>query len=784
MKTRHSQFMFQREMLGLERFLTPALALAASAVPLHARAQAGADLPVYQVVQNGATATQAATLADALHLPPGALAQTNGLASYVDPAGYLSVPTTSLTDPTITSNLLANTRNLYPSIPISIRALDFSSLSNLTILDDATALNSINNALASAGLSPGSASPVIGHRNFVYYFTNENGIVVSNTQPLDTTVRYQFTLGSGYPLVGPGAQVQVSYGGGNVTRLLYANRQLQPGSLVQLVPPNIASNRLAAMFPPGAVLAPPEIVYWSPPFLPVSGAAGDFQPTTLIPWYSCRGTLNVASGPATGQGIPVHLKPRMIPATDDPNFVPTATLTISNSAPGQVTAYATVTGGTPPYTFLWSCSDPSVSSNNGPAISYSPHVRVPMPPLRISAAAGGQLTIAWPASPFNFQLETASFLPPIPLPPIPTQWTPVNVQVLSDGDSDYVTVQGDLGGSAFFRLRLVGGTVQLNDTVGLTVVDRNGVSSSMVSGGIVVQANPDRAPKAGPPVISWGTESPFEPGGFAVDRIGWQNGMGIFGGGGGIQMFCWTGSTAWPGDFIEPPTPGTLPAKPWVNGCADFSNWGVNTASIVLNNCDGASDFFTSSQPGATVDQYNSSGLAAPIDPWTVVINLYQGANTASTQVYKVNYDYSWGPLGPNGNLNWLCMDCCNALDFYGANNLLPGQRWGKAFGGLHILTGFDSEEAVADGTFERDFGWFMLVGGLPLLNLPPLSVVQSWFAAGEVAGIDSHGVPAVLGPLGKGGAFNEYDYYWGKGSVGPTIPPSQIAGWWTLEDH
>jgi len=165
-----------------------------------------------------------------------------------------------------------------------------------------------------------------------------------------------------------------------------------------------------------------------------------------------------------------------------------------------------------------------------------------------------------------------------------------------------------------------------------------------------------------------------------------------------------------------------------------------------------------------------------------VGINLYHGGSTSSNHYYRVNYNYSWGPLGPNDNLNWLCMDCCDVLDFYGAGGLLPGQRWGKAFGGLHIMTGFDSEEAVDDGSFERDFAIFML--GPSFLGLSPLSIVQSWFAAGEIAGIDHHGTPAVMGPLGSGGTFNEYDYYWGKGAVGATIPPSQIVGWWSLEDH
>jgi hypothetical protein len=45
------------------------------------------------------------------------------------------------------------------------------------------------------------------------YYTNDNDIVVSNSAFLDTQLNYQFSVGAGYPLVGPGAQVQVAFGG-------------------------------------------------------------------------------------------------------------------------------------------------------------------------------------------------------------------------------------------------------------------------------------------------------------------------------------------------------------------------------------------------------------------------------------------------------------------------------------------------------------------------------------------------------------------------------------------
>jgi len=31
-------------------------------------------------------------------------------------------------------------------------------------------------------------------------------------------------------------------------------------------------------------------------------------------------------------------------------------------------------------------------------------------------------------------------------------------------------------------------------------------------------------------------------------------------------------------------------------------------------------------------------------------------------------------------------------------------------------------------------------------------------------------------------GICDYQDYYWGKGSVGPTIPQSEINGWWYIQ--
>jgi hypothetical protein len=69
---------------------------------------------------------------------------------------------------------------------------------------------------------------------------------------------------------------------------------------------------------------------------------------------------------------------------------------------------------------------------------------------------------------------------------------------------------------------------------------------------------------------------------------------------------------------------------------------------------------------------------------------------------------------------------------------------------------------------------------------LPPTTVVQAWISAANAANI---GTPAVMGPIrivaGKYGPVGVSDYgdcYWGRGPVGPTIPASQINGWWYIQ--
>jgi len=63
-------------------------------------------------------------------------------------------------------------------------------------------------------------------------------------------VKYQFSTpgaaAPGYPIIGPGAQVQVTYGtNGGITRLHYAARRFSEGKTVAVISPGLASERVA-----------------------------------------------------------------------------------------------------------------------------------------------------------------------------------------------------------------------------------------------------------------------------------------------------------------------------------------------------------------------------------------------------------------------------------------------------------------------------------------------------------------------------------------------------------
>ena len=482
-----------------------------------------------------------------------------------------------------------------------------------------------------------------------------------------------------------------------MVRLLYAARELKAGPTVKIFSEDEARKRVAAHFPPDARINF-KLVYWCPSLGRAPGQKAPLSPKFIIPWYAFNSVSSVTN-PTTGAVTETHTKIQMIPATDDPRFVPSVRLKASGRE--RVEASVDVRGGRAPYTYMWSGSNPAVSEQAGASISYEPLVRA------------------------------------VPRPNLAPERT----------------------------------TLARRETLGVTVTDANGI---MLHENLALSVIAHLFPLGkGGPAASYGTESPREPD-FAVDRIGWQTGMSTPGAGGGTEVFAWLLDLAWPGDFIEPKPQGTLVSTPWVYGDADYSNWGVNTAAIVLNNTDGDPTGFDMNVPGATIDQYATAYFSVT-DP-TVTIGLLNSQGTATTQYFNIDLTGSWTPVGPNDQLLWLLMDACDIMDVTSSVGT-PPQRWGPLFSGMHIMTGWNSEEAVGDGSFEQDFAERILG-----VNGAPETILQAWFDAAHAAGT-GHGLPAAMGPITTGNVSDKDDYYIGKGSQGPTIMPANVTGWWYIHD-
>lgn len=92
----------------------------------------------------------------------------------------------------------------------------------------------------------------------------------------------------------------------------------------------------------------------------------------LLPYYDCGGTARSASG-----GI-VQLMDTLIPATDNPQYVPQVSLQVAVQR-NLVTAQVSVEGGSPPYTYQWFSSSTVLPAfpEDAAAIEYVAGARTP-----------------------------------------------------------------------------------------------------------------------------------------------------------------------------------------------------------------------------------------------------------------------------------------------------------------------------------------------------------------------------------------------------------------------
>lgn len=738
-------------------------------------------LPVYQVTQVGATFSQAFSLASSLNIPSGALSWSNGVAAFIDPTNFLFVPTVQVTNAAILSNLLAVTKNPYPAIPISVQAIDFNTLSNLQVFDTNTALTLTTNALVTAGLNPAFGQPAISHAVFSASYTNTDGIVSSVSQYLDTEVNYQFTEAGGHMVMGPGAQAQFCYGPtGNVTRLYYATRQMAAGPLVQVIPESEASNRIAGLLPANAQINM-QLVYYCPPFqpiLPCSDCAANWNPTNILPWYEFTGTYS-QTNPVTGSNYTQSTELQMIPATDDTNFVPTVSLLATGGV--QVAATALAAGGRPPYIYLWSGSGPGMFTNDGPSVAYAPSVRV-IPPSLAIAASNASLMASWPYPSTGFVLETATNLA------APVVWTETSSPVNTNSGVNIVMLTNS--GNLFLRLHLVAQTLPETENVGVTVMDADGVMArtNLV---LTVLATP-LAPNGADPPVTYGTEDPYNAGGFDADDAAWRANMAFFGG--GTERFWWSQYSALPGDFENNIPLGTIGSDPPVlipGGIAgpnmsidgDFANFGINTANMVMYLGHGITNGFSFTWPNFTPLDGSPANSLILTQPGLDMFMDYFQSNGSDWYTLLPEDVLGWGNMGPNDVLDWLCFDSCDVLAEVDVNGISAWARWYQAFNGLHIMLGYDNESIRPSGA-PAQFAAFMLKG--PLIGFSgPQSIVKAWFEANAVCDFsdgDWSITSAAMGPVTTDGVSDVIDFYPGKGPDGPSIPQTQIAGHWYLK--
>jgi hypothetical protein len=655
-------------------------------------------LPVYRVVTTGIQETEAHRLAEALRIPAKGLRWLDGEASFVNRDKYLAVPSVPIKDPDIVARFTKATTNHHPEIPIAVTGIDYAALDRHVPFADSLALRSAAAALESAGLTPAAARPMVGHTEFTTVAIGADGAEQEQRRTLlDTHVSYRF-VADGYPLVGPGAQIQISFAAdGEVTRLIHATRTLEPGPSVAIIDADTIRQRISCSLTDDVVVDV-RLVYLAPSLRNALNGASYWRPSDIIPWYAVTVTRTVTH-PDRGTEHPLTSRVRLIPATDDTRFVPSVKVAASAIKGSRVTANATVSGGTAPYSFLWGGSNPDTSTERGAAVSYQPLTR-------------------------------------------------------------------DL------REIIPARSLTRTEHVSVTVVDANGVSAEADTS-LLVTARP--APDTHNSV-TYGCESPNDPGAWTGDRVAWQNAMSAFGG--GSERFCWLADSSWPGDYIEPKQPGTLGANPWINGDADYRNWGINTANIVFYIGDANPQLFAEMYPGATPAQYNSSAGAyvlAPNSSITVEIG---------SQNYDVPYAGSWGAPHPNDQLQWLPMYACNLLQ-NDAKASSPWLSWGQAFNGLHSVLAFDTE-ALDSHPFVSDFVLGFLGFQVLFINFEPMTIVQSWLNAANATDI---GTAAAMGPITnvdvRGttvGVCDYADYYWGRGAVGPTIPRNMIDGWWYIK--
>ncbi|WP_437617070.1 DUF6345 domain-containing protein [Sorangium sp. So ce834] len=309
------------------------------------------SLPAYRVIGPSADVARASALAGALGLAAesfrgGAALGADGAIRYLDRARFQRLPTRKAAPPAPgfrDERGFATTRG--------DDALDVEALAALRVLPEADAAARAWAALEGARL-PVGRDVAVGHS--LFESIDVQGHYVARAA-LDTQVIFRDAL-EGLRLIGPGAKVRVTFDAeGAVTHLIYARRDLVRGEDVAIVPAAEAPALCARALGGGAVVAAePELVYYAPPL--------SLEVRRILPHYVCSGRRRFG-------GDMVDVRKVIVPAVVD---APRAAITVREGGEA-LSAEASVTGGTAPYTYRWVTSARSLAPDraDGGAVRIS-----------------------------------------------------------------------------------------------------------------------------------------------------------------------------------------------------------------------------------------------------------------------------------------------------------------------------------------------------------------------------------------------------------------------------
>ncbi len=298
--------------------------------------------PVYGVTATGISRDQAGKLAGALGISDDQLLFGDGSVRFLDPRKFQAIPIKPIVDQGIIDELRRNSQD--DEGEMVFESFDFDAINRIVPMQGDKAVDVWEHALREAGIAPGDGEQLVRHTTFEAF--NVDGKALAEDAKLDTHVLRQFNLG-GIPLVGPGANLRVSFApDGKPTSFHVAMRELKPAGDVPIIPVDEAVRRCAERYPQLRGNIRPRLIYHAPSLLLPAVQQ-------VFPCYECGGDASV-------DGQQVNLLQTIIPAIDDPELIPTVLL--EASAQGNlVNARAIVRGGTPPYSYQWLSSSTDLS---------------------------------------------------------------------------------------------------------------------------------------------------------------------------------------------------------------------------------------------------------------------------------------------------------------------------------------------------------------------------------------------------------------------------------------